>query len=219
MTENNFTAANADRIALISCSKLKKPYRCEAHELYSASELFSLSYRYVREVENVDRVYILSTKHGLVRENEIIEPYEKAPVDMTTDELKAWAQSVFDRLSAECDINKCEFIVMAGKSLYEELLPLLPHAELPLRKMNLEERLSFLKRALAGSAVNTAAQTSSGEAIFTLNVGDRVRHAVLGIGTVAFVREGKDPVADIDFDSEGSKRFSMNVAQKCIEKI
>ena len=37
---------NKERIALISCTKLKKSYACRASELYSASTLFSRSYKY-----------------------------------------------------------------------------------------------------------------------------------------------------------------------------
>lgn len=52
------------QIALISCSKMKKTYPCPAHELYSASDLFSLSYQYAKK--RADKVYILSAKYGLV---------------------------------------------------------------------------------------------------------------------------------------------------------
>ena len=62
------------RIALISCSKEKKNYPCPAHELYSASNLFSLSYQYAKKY--ADKIYILSAKYGLVAEDCILMFYQ-----------------------------------------------------------------------------------------------------------------------------------------------
>ena len=57
-------------VALISCSKEKKNYTCPAKELYSASTLFSLSYKYAKKV--ADKIYILSALYGLVPEDRVI---------------------------------------------------------------------------------------------------------------------------------------------------
>ena len=61
------------KIALISCSKMKRDHSCTAAELYSPSHLFSLSYAYAQKV--ADKVFILSAKYGLVEEEDVISPY------------------------------------------------------------------------------------------------------------------------------------------------
>ncbi|WP_394897168.1 DUF6884 domain-containing protein [Clostridium paraputrificum] len=45
------------KVALISCSKSKRSYKCKALELYSPSKLFSLSYQYAKTF--ADKIYIL----------------------------------------------------------------------------------------------------------------------------------------------------------------
>lgn len=151
--------AAGERIALISCSKLKKPYRCRASELYSASTLFSLSYQYAKE--NADRVYILSAKYGLVREDAVIEPYNETLNDKTPAERQAWAQRVRNQLEQVCDLRSDAFMILAGKHYYEYLLPYLGHAALPLGKLPMGKRIEFLQRNLAVPAEPTAGQTAA----------------------------------------------------------
>lgn len=139
--------AGVERIALISCSKKKKPYECRAKELYSASELFSLSYAYAKYFAN--RIYILSAKHGLVGEDEIIAPYDETLSTKNPFEKKAWSQKVLSQLKQVCDTQSAEFIILAGKDYYEYLLPELPYAKLPLGKRRFEDRIEFLRQQLA----------------------------------------------------------------------
>ena len=136
-----------ERIALISCSKLKKSYPCKASELYSASTLFSLSYEYAKM--NADRVYIISAKHGLVAEDKVIEPYNETLNEKSPSERKAWSRMVLNQLRQVCDIRQDEIIILAGKHYYEHLIPSLPHAALPLGNLPLGKRIEFLQRNLA----------------------------------------------------------------------
>jgi hypothetical protein len=91
------------RIALISCSKEKKNYPCPAHELYSASNLFSLSYQYAKKY--ADKIYILSAKYGLVAEDCILKPYNQTLNEMGRQQQLSWANSVLRALQKECDIE------------------------------------------------------------------------------------------------------------------
>lgn len=136
-----------ERIALVSCSKLKKPYPCRAGELYSASTLFSLSYAYAKA--NADRVYIISAKHGLVAEDQVIAPYNETLNEQTPSERKAWSRMVLNQLRQVCDIREDEIIILAGKHYYEYLIPFLRHAALPLGNLPLGKRIEFLQRNLA----------------------------------------------------------------------
>ncbi|WP_022778686.1 DUF6884 domain-containing protein [Butyrivibrio sp. AE3009] len=147
-----YTAAmrSHERIALISCSKLKKDYACKAKELYSASTLFSLSYEYAKR--NSDRIYILSSKYGLVGENEVLAPYDETLKDKSPAEIQRWSQMVFDQLNSVCDVQNTDFIILAGKNYYQYLLNYLPHVTLPLGNRPLGDRISFLQEYLAKQA-------------------------------------------------------------------
>lgn len=63
------------KIALISCTSRKMDNPCRASEMYLPSPRFKLAYDYAKK--NADLVYILSAKHGLLHENETIEPYNE----------------------------------------------------------------------------------------------------------------------------------------------
>lgn len=139
-TEQN---TGGERIALISCTKRKKSFKCRAGELYSASPLFSLLYKYARA--NADRVYIVSAKYGLVAEDEIIEPYDETLNKKSASERRAWSEMVLNQLKQVCDVRKTGFIILAGRRYYEYLYPDLPHASIPLGNLRIGERLKFLK--------------------------------------------------------------------------
>ena len=160
------TPETAERIALISCSKRKMPYACRASELYSASTLFSLSYEYAKA--HADRVFILSAKHGLVGEEEIVAPYEETLNEKTAAERQAWAQKVLRQLEQVCDLQRAEFMILAGKNYYEYLLPCLSHASLPLGALPLGGRIAFLQRNLAYPEETTDSQTAAAERLHEL---------------------------------------------------
>ena len=143
MKDDAFPNADSERIALISCSKRKNSCPCPASELYSASLLFSLLYKYAKA--NADRVYIISAKYGLVAEDEVLEPYDETLNAKPAAERRAWAQRVLNQLSQVCDVRKTEFVILAGQRYHEYLCPELPHKSLPLGKLRFGERIKFLK--------------------------------------------------------------------------
>lgn len=118
------------KIALISCSKEKRPYPCTASELYSASTLFSLSYQYAKK--NTERIYILSAKYGLVPDDKVIEPYDQTLNDMTRGQQLEWARKVLLALSHECNIENNTFILLAGSHYCRDIQNHLPYCVLPL---------------------------------------------------------------------------------------
>ena len=133
-------------IALISCSKEKKPYPCAARELYSASALFSLSYQYARA--NADKVFILSAKYGLVSENKVMAPYDQTLNDMPRKQQLEWAHAVLTMLAHKCSIEDDDFILLAGSHYCRDIQNHLPHCSLPLAGMRMGERMAFLKSQL-----------------------------------------------------------------------
>lgn len=60
----------------ISCSKSKLDKPCKAQEMYSPSDIFTKRFTYARKVTSRDKIFILSAKYGLLRLDDVIEPYE-----------------------------------------------------------------------------------------------------------------------------------------------
>jgi len=108
------------KVALITCSKAKRGYPCTAAEMYSPSTLFSLSYKYAQMV--ADKVFILSAKYGLLEETDPINPYNLNLKDVPYNRRLDWANYVISNLRLKCDLENDEFIILAGKNYYENLL-------------------------------------------------------------------------------------------------
>lgn len=137
------------RIALISCSKEKKNYPCAARELYSASNLFSLSYQYAQK--NADKIYILSAKYGLVAEDQVIPPYNQTLKEMNRQQQLNWAAGVLEALERECNLSSDHFILLAGNTYCRDLTQHLPNHSMPLEGLRMGERMSQLKKLLEQS--------------------------------------------------------------------
>jgi len=130
------------KVVLISCSKLKRKYPCEAKFLYDASSLFKKSLAYALTI--AEDVFILSSKHGLVSLDEVIEPYEETLNDKSADELSAWGKKVANQLSGRFDLRDTEFTILAGQKYYLPLRPHLTKMRLPLIGLPMGQRLAKL---------------------------------------------------------------------------
>jgi len=131
------------KIALITCSKSKQNYPCAAAEMYKPSTLFSLSYAYAKKV--ADKVFILSSRYGLLEEDDRIEPYELDLNDLPYNRRVDWANYVLEKLRTKCDVEMDEFIILAGRAYYENILPALKKYSLPLGRLSMGERKSTLQ--------------------------------------------------------------------------
>ena len=123
------------KIALISCTSRKMDSSCRASDMYLPSPRFKLAYDYAKK--NADLVYILSAKHGLLHENEIIEPYNETLNGKSVNERKAWSLKVLFKLSEIHDLKQDAFLILAGRIYNEFLLPELNHVELPLKGLSM----------------------------------------------------------------------------------
>ena len=139
------------RIALISCSKEKKDYCCSAKELYSASSLFRLSYQYAKAT--CDKIYILSSKYGLVEENQILQPYEKVLPKYYTAANKAWANEIYSKLS-ELEPQNNTFVILAGRDYYLNYYSRLKSYELPLDGLGIGPRMQKLNELIRSVKAN-----------------------------------------------------------------
>lgn len=134
------------KIALISCSKSKQNYLCEAKEMYSKSNLFNYSYEYAKI--NADKIYILSAKYGLLPDNQPIEPYDLTLNNMSNEQKYNWSNYVINQMKKEFDMENDEFIILAGKEYYINLLRYIKKFKLPLGNLTLGNRISFLQNYL-----------------------------------------------------------------------
>jgi hypothetical protein len=156
-------------LAMVACCAEKGPARAPARELYR-SPLFRLSLAYAEEVLGAE-VRILSAKHGLVKADQEIEPYDLSLNDFNGWELADWAHAVEfqfadwvgarlskvhdDEINPGGDLGKfflhepgLRVVLLAGAA-YRFQPPLCVEFEEPMRGMGIGSRLGWLKRAVS----------------------------------------------------------------------
>src|SRR6266481_3140972 len=101
-------------IVLLSCVKSKRAYRCKASYMYT-SPLFRKMMAYALSLKPKS-VYILSAKYGLLRPDDIIEPYEQTLKKMSARDRQQWARTVITKLGQQCDLDADHFVILAGSA-------------------------------------------------------------------------------------------------------
>lgn len=137
------------RVALIGCGKDKADHPAPARELYRG-RLFKLALRYA--LSFADETFILSARHGLVRLDEELAPYNVSMSQLRLAERAVWGEQTANRLDAALPDLPLAIIGLAGR-LY--LGPLWPHCTLrgwavhePLHGLGVGKRLAWLARGL-----------------------------------------------------------------------
>jgi len=134
-------------IALISCVKKKAKYIAKARDLYT-SPFFTKSIKYAESKLKPDKIFILSAKYGLLNLYDEIEPYDETLNNKSREAQRKWAYNVFLKISKECDIKNDNFIFLAGKDYYQDLITYLPNTEIPMAKIRSFKRVQWLNRKL-----------------------------------------------------------------------
>ncbi len=139
-------------VALIACSKKKRDEICQAKFLYDKSSLFKKSYLYAGLL--TDEIYILSTKYGLVKDSDILRPYEKN--FRRKKEWSEWGKKIQAQIEqAGFDLKDTKFIFLAGDNYYEVIKDVFKTAvERPLRGLKMGNRLSKLNELLKNDSKN-----------------------------------------------------------------
>ena len=131
----------------ISCSKNKKTKPSKASELYTSS-LFKYSFRYALTLTRRDKIFILSAKYGLVKPDDIIQPYKLTLKNMNKRQRQEWAYKVYKQLVQEgIDFDE-EAIFLCGEKYREFIMPKFTNAKAPLKNLRRGEQLKFYKEAL-----------------------------------------------------------------------
>lgn len=131
------------KVVLISCASKKLNVKSKAKELY-VSPLFKLNLKYAESL-NPDKIFILSAKHGLLRLDEEVKPYDETLNKIRDFEIKIWADKVLNKLSLLSDLKKDEFIFLAGEKYRKHLLPGVRNFKIPLEGLGIGKQLKFLK--------------------------------------------------------------------------
>lgn len=135
-------------IALISCCSKKLNVRSCAKDIY-ISPRFKLSLQYAKKL-NPDKIFILSSKHGLVKLQDKLDPYNESLNDKDISEVKHWSHDVVNELSKVSDLQNTMFIFLAGERYRKWILPYLNSYRIPLQGLKIGQQLKFLKEHLIG---------------------------------------------------------------------
>lgn len=130
------------KIVLISCVSKKVSRKAKAKDLY-ISPLFVGNLRYARSFKP-DNIFVLSAKYGLLELETEVDPYNTTLKDMSSAQVKAWADRVAEQLSAKSDLKRDHFIFLAGEKYRKYLAPRLASYEVPLQGMRIGEQLQRL---------------------------------------------------------------------------
>lgn len=132
-------------IALIGCCSKKLDRPAPARDLY-LSNLFKLSVAYA---ESRDLPWlVLSAKWGLVDPDQVLEPYELSLVCWRDAELRRWGVGVAGELNRR--FPGARYVFLAGSRYWAAVSSFGPaRVESPLDRLQIGDRLSFLKRAIA----------------------------------------------------------------------
>ncbi|MFE0620054.1 DUF6884 domain-containing protein [Priestia aryabhattai] len=135
------------KIALVSCTKVKSTYPCNAREMYQQSTLFKKAVKYI-EQNKYDDWFVLSAKYGLLRQHDVIEPYDLTLNNMKVSERKIWSELILKQIeNLQLNIKQIDFY--AGAKYREYLIPMLElngiKYNVPLQGKGIGEQLNFYK--------------------------------------------------------------------------
>jgi hypothetical protein len=118
------------------------PHKAKAEHLY-ISPLFKGYLRYARNLKP-DNIFILSAKHGLLELDREIEPYNSTLKDMSSDQVRAWADKVLEQLKQQANLQSDHFIFLAGEKYRKCLMPYLAFRKVPFQGMSFGKQLQHL---------------------------------------------------------------------------
>jgi hypothetical protein len=137
----------ARTVVLLSCVAQKLSEPAKARDLYQ-SDLFKKSLGYGESLKP-NAMFILSAKHHLLPLNKVIDPYNKTLKDMNAEDRQKWADVVLSQLKNKgYDLDKDNFVILAGSTYSKDLIPHMKNYELPLKGKRIGEQKSWLKKQL-----------------------------------------------------------------------
>jgi hypothetical protein len=135
-------------VVLVACVATKNDEALPAEDLY-ASDLFNKSMAYAHKLTDSNNIFILSAKHHLLPIKRVIEPYDMTLNDFDKDEKEKWADMVMDEIEDRYDINKTNFIFLAGNNYRKYLQDRLPYTKVPLEGLRIGQQKAKLKQLIS----------------------------------------------------------------------
>ncbi|EKS35140.1 hypothetical protein HMPREF9696_02412 [Afipia clevelandensis ATCC 49720] len=117
------------RIALVSCGSAKISFRTEARYLYK-SPLFQNSIYVANAI--ADEVFVLSALYGLVRQDEVLDPYDLSLKSFDSTQSQQWGDRIAEKLS-ELSSFPTEAILFAGSSYVDPIASSLANSRITLK--------------------------------------------------------------------------------------
>lgn len=133
------------RIALVACSKTKSTVKAPAAALYTSS-LFRKSLLAALDISS--SVYIVSAKHGLLRLDQMIEPYDVTLKRMPKHDRLVWAENTGRQLADALNRHDVVTAFCGNEYIYplrSAFSQIGCRIELPLHGLSLGKRLSALR--------------------------------------------------------------------------
>jgi hypothetical protein len=131
-------------IGLISCVSKKQKRPIEAKHLY-VSPLFLKSRQFVQQ--QCDNWFVLSAKYGLVKPDQVIQPYEETLNSKSRSEREEWAHAVWHQLKPLLNHGD-RVMILAGSRYREFLVPLIEsfgcHVVIPMEGKSIGKQLQWL---------------------------------------------------------------------------
>ena len=128
----------------ISCVKSKRKTKAKARDMY-ISPLFRYSLKYALSLTSENKIYILSAKYGLLKLDEVINPYELTLNTMNESEKKKWAYKVYFQMKKHGINFDEEAVFLTGKNYRKYLMTKFSNATAPLKNLGLGMQLNFYK--------------------------------------------------------------------------
>lgn len=125
----------------LGCVKSKRNKRSKAKDLYT-SALFTKALAYARTLADDDDIYILSAKHGLLRLEDPVDPYEVTLNGMSERERKRWSYNTFKQIEKEMDIDE-KTIFLCGMNYRKYIIRKFTDVEVPIEGKRIGEQLAF----------------------------------------------------------------------------
>jgi hypothetical protein len=138
------------RVGLVGCVKSKRSQAAPARELYS-SPLFRGRRAWVERT--CDRWFVLSAKHGLVKPDRVLAPYDETLASLPRAARGAWSGQVVQALEqALGDLAGVVFELHAGSAYLDHgvvagLRERGAVLDRPVESLSLGQQLAFYKKA------------------------------------------------------------------------
>lgn len=136
-------------ICIVSCTKNKQNYECNAKIMYSKSTLFKKQIELIEKKYKCD-YYILSAKYGLLKPDDIIKPYDKSLYKFNKTEFSDWVKKVYNKLILYENIDDTNIIFFCGNIYRKDIIPYLKHYDEPFKGLGIGNQLKKINEILKG---------------------------------------------------------------------